>query len=159
MGSVDPISLNPGDGYTYNMASAAIPETTFYGYVEVSGDQPVAGVITTPNYGMLTGVIYEGDGVTPAQANNVSIYSFPNNDGFGGTHTLSDGSYFIGGLADNDYKMNIQVPYPWANQWFNGQANLDNADIFHVNMGDVYTANVVLQPGGRSPAQSTPATA
>ena len=56
------------------MDTAAFGEGTFAGYVDNRrSDQTVDGRITTPDYGLISGIVYESDGSTPLQINNVSV--------------------------------------------------------------------------------------
>ena len=69
-----PYNLPAGGSYAYDMDTAGFGEGTYAGYVVIGGDeQPVAGRITSPDYGLISGIVYESDGSTPLQINDVSV--------------------------------------------------------------------------------------
>jgi len=120
--------LPAGEAVVYSMDSAPFGEGTFAGYVEISSDQSLDGRILTPNYGLISGIVYESDGSTPLQINNVSVNRLSDDAGFGGIYNMSDGRFYVGGLPDDDFVVFVHAPYPWASQWYSGKTGRDQAD-------------------------------
>ena len=141
-------SLGDGQSAVYNLNNAGFGENNFFGYAMISSDQPVEATITTPDYGVVYGTIYEDDGITPFSADHIYINEWPSNNWHGGVYVLSDGSYYLGGLNDTDYTLGISPGYPWARQWYNGHTQYQDADVFPVSGGVSVTVDFVLQPGG-----------
>ncbi|MBP6803845.1 MAG: carboxypeptidase regulatory-like domain-containing protein [Chloroflexi bacterium] len=149
-GSDGPFLLAPGESMIYNMDSAAIGDTTFVGYVEIIGDQPAAGEITTPPYGIIQGFVFEDDGVTPAWVYGIgSRTPYPHQQQYGDTYVLGDGRYYLGGLPDDNYTLSVNAPYPWADQWYDGQFNENDAQRLPIVGAGTVSVTVILQPGGR----------
>ena len=147
--SEGPVTLTVGASAAYDLATAPWGETFFSGRVDILGDQPVNAAITTADSGMITGVIYETDGVTPLPGPSASLYGYPNQGGYGGIYNLSDGRYYLGGLPPGNYSLMIGPGYPWANQWYNNTFYHSEADPIAVGgPGSVVTIDVALQPGG-----------
>ncbi|MCB8983600.1 MAG: carboxypeptidase regulatory-like domain-containing protein [Ardenticatenaceae bacterium] len=150
VGSDNGYLLSPGQRLDYYMDSAAIGETTFVGIVEITGDEPLDAQITSPDYGIIQGTIYEDDGITPAWVHNVRSNSAPPNwQDYGNTYNLGDGRFYLGGLPDDNYNLWIQAPYPWASQWYNQRPNWEDADLLAISGAGTISVAVVLQPGGR----------
>ncbi|MCA9935494.1 MAG: carboxypeptidase regulatory-like domain-containing protein, partial [Anaerolineales bacterium] len=150
VGSDNGFLLSPGQRLDYYMDSASIGETTFVGIAEITGDEPLTAQITSPDYGIIQGTVYEDDGVTPAWVYNTSSNSAPPDwQNYGNTYNLSDGRFYLGGMPDNDYILWIQAPYPWASQWYNQHMYGDDADWLTISGAGTISVAVVLQPGGR----------
>lgn len=145
-----PYPLNPGQSMAYNMDTAVFGETTFVGYVTITGDEPFTGQITTPNYGLIQGIIVEDDGFTPAQVYNTgSRAPAPNWQEYGNTYNLGDGRFYLGGLPDGNYNLWVHAPYPWRSQWYNGHTAWQDADLLTISSAGTVNITVTLQPGGR----------
>jgi hypothetical protein len=71
VGSDGPYGLSPGDHLDYYVNDAPFGETTFVGYVDITGDEPVAGQINSPPYGIIQGIVVQDDGLTPTWLHNV----------------------------------------------------------------------------------------
>jgi hypothetical protein len=150
VGSDGPYGLDSGEHLDYYMDGAPFGETTFVGYVEISGDEPLTGQIISPPYGIIQGIVVEDDGVTPAWVHNVgSRAPAPDWQEYGSTHNLGDGRFYLGGLPDGDYNIWVHAPYPWASQWYNGHFDWENADYLSIIDAGIVSLTVVLQPGGR----------
>jgi len=118
VGSDGPYNVAAGGDVNYDMDTAPFGESTFAGYVIISGDEPLIGNITSPDYGLFSGIIVEDDGVTPYPNGIVHINHYADDILFGGTNNMSDGRFYIGGLPDDDYALWASVSYPWAHQWY-----------------------------------------
>ncbi|MBE2197986.1 MAG: DUF11 domain-containing protein [Anaerolinea sp.] len=147
-----PFTLNPGDHLDYYMHDAPFGETTFVGYVDITGDEPVAGQVISPPYGIIQGIVVQDDGVTLAWVYNVgSRAAYPDGQEYGNTYNLSDGRFYLGGLPDGDYNIWVHAPYPWTSQWYNGQPqwNWQDAEALNISGAGTVAITVTLQPGGR----------
>ncbi len=121
----------------------------FVGRVDIIGSQSVNGRIATPDYGVISGSLFESDGSTPLSNGNVEIFILPDFNYAGNIYSLSDASYYLGGLPDEDYALRLNAGYPWANQWYNGQVDGQSADAVAITGAAVITGvNFVAQPGG-----------
>ncbi len=144
-----PAPLAAGESQVFMLDNAPFGESNFYGSVYVSSDQPLTGEIVSPMSGAAGGVIYAPDGVTPVAMGGVSIFTHPSNDWFGNIYTLGDGSYYLGGLADTDYKLFLHGSYPWASQYYSGHVGMEEADVVAVHLGSLTSVDFILQPGGQ----------
>jgi peptide/nickel transport system substrate-binding protein len=152
VGSDGPFTLSPGDHLDYYMNDASFGETTFVGYVDITGDEPVDGQVISPPYGIIQGIVVQDDGLTPTWVHNVgSRAAYPDGQEYGNTYNLSDGRFYLGGLPDGDYNLWVHAPYPWARQWYNGhyQWNWQDADLLPISDEGTVAITVTLQPGGR----------
>ena len=145
-GSDGPFELNAGETMDYDMGNA--PMWNFTGWVIISGDQPLTGTITSPDYGMITGIVYDSGG-TPLSDKWVEINSYDGHEWYMGMDSLSDGSYYAGGLPDGSYMVSVRTDYPYARQIYNGHDFPNDADA--VSISSASTASGIdfyLQPGG-----------
>ncbi len=145
-----PYSLAPGASQSYDLESAPLCCDRFVGQVDILGSEPVTGAITSPEYGIISGYVYENDGTTPVSNVWVAVAIAHDYDWFGGGNSLSDGQYFVGGLPDNNYFANAAPGYPWARQWYQGKDNGSNPDQVSISSAAMVTSvNFILQPGGK----------
>jgi len=122
----------------------------FFGRIVISGDQPLTAIVTSPDYGYISGVVYEDDGVTTMPDMWISVNRDYDHQYYGDRTSLSDGSYYAGGLLDNNYIVTINPSYPWAKQWYNGQEQVQDADSVSISAGGIITGiDFTLQPGGQ----------
>jgi peptide/nickel transport system substrate-binding protein len=145
----DALGLNAGEAAVYDMDAAPFGEQTFVGYVEISSDQPIEGQILTPDYGLISGVVYGPDGSTPLQINGASVNRSSDDAWFGGVYGMSDGRFYLGGLPDGDFVIWAHASYPWANQWYDGKTSRDQADAVTISGANEAAIAVTMQPGGR----------
>jgi len=146
-------NLDPGASEYFSLENnAPFIEQTWVGGVSITSDQLFIGQIATPDYGWISGIVVKDDGVTPYDGteNHVSLSNFHNNDNYGDTHVLSDGRFYLGGLDFNQYRLFLNVAYPWASQWYDRHSNADyeQADAIDVPNPDPVTITVTLEPGG-----------
>ncbi|NIV35990.1 MAG: hypothetical protein GWN58_43025, partial [Anaerolineae bacterium] len=144
-----PYNLAVDESYTYDMATADFGVGTYAGYVVVGGEEPVDGRILTPDYGLISGIVYESDGSTPLQIDDVSVSRQSDDAYFGGIYVLSDGSFYIGGLPDDDFVVFAYASYPWASQWYSGRLSRDQADPVTISGAGETAIAFTMQPGGR----------
>jgi uncharacterized repeat protein (TIGR01451 family) len=147
-----PFTLGPGASMVHDTSGLGMYWSTYVGYLVLNSDQPLALHLDTPDYGIISGKLFQTDGVTPFTTGAwIEGHAAPYQDYFyGGTPLLSDGSYYLGGLPDGQYNLRAWVNYPWAAQWYNGYLFPEDADIVTIAAaGHVQDIDLVMQPGGR----------
>lgn len=144
-------SIAPGGSYTYVLANSPTLPGMWAGKVVISSAEPVSGQILSPDYGLISGRVFQSDGVTPLAGVYLNTRNWPdNNQDYGGANSLNDGSYFIAGLADGSYMLDANPGYPWAKQWYNGKSERNQADPLAISAAaDLLGIDFVLQPGGQ----------
>lgn len=143
-----PYVLAPGVAQTIHLDNAPFGEN-FVGWVEISGDQTVSGAIQTPDYGIITGRVFEDDGTTVYTDGSVNVNDYYNHEWAGGIYPLNDGRYYIGGLPDGDYHALVSPQEPWAQQWYNISSNVNGAIMLSISGANtIDSVNFILQPGG-----------
>ncbi|MBN1145886.1 MAG: carboxypeptidase regulatory-like domain-containing protein, partial [Anaerolineales bacterium] len=145
-----PFNLGADASLIYDMNTANIGISQFAGKVVIDGDQPITAMITSPDYGLIAGTVYEDDGSTPLTSAWIDIVSWPNGEiWYANPPVLSDGKYYAGGLPDGDYVVMAGAGYPWAKQWYNGHSEWRNADPVNISSASVENdIDFILQPGG-----------
>ncbi len=125
----------------------------FVGKAVIYSDQPLTAQITSPDYGMIGGRLFQADGVTPLTNGSTDIFIDRGNNWFegkGGYGVLSDGRFYIGGLPDNVYVLRAMVGYPYAQQFYSNKQSANDADSITISSGsDFSTADFTMHPGGR----------
>ncbi|MBN1641796.1 MAG: carboxypeptidase regulatory-like domain-containing protein [Anaerolineae bacterium] len=149
VGSEGPFNLDAGSSQVYAMSSAAFGETSFVGSVVIGGDQALDAAIASPEYGIIGGVVYQPDGMTPQQIQQLHLYRQWDNAWLGSTYNMGDGAFYLGGLPDGDAVLWVQAGYPWANQWYDGVMQGDQATWLTIAGANEVTIAVTLQAGGR----------
>jgi len=145
-----PYTLASGESRSIDMQSDnPVGRGYFVGWVVISSDEPIEGEITTPEYAYFSGFVYETDATTPITNVWVEVQGSDNQHYFGGNNTLSDGSFYVGGLAGGDYLFTAHPNYPWAKQWYYLQSENQSADPVSISAGG-YIAGIdfALEPGG-----------
>ena len=144
-------NLAPGGAQYFSMNSdAPFGENSWVGEVRITSDQLFIGQITSADYGWVSGIVVEDDGVTPVQANNASLNNFHNQNYYGSTVIMSDGRFYIGGLDFDQYDLWVQAPYSWASQWYDRHSNsdYDQREAIDVPNPNPVAITVTLEPGG-----------
>ena len=88
--------------------------------------------------GMVTGHVYEEDGVTPIDGMLVRAYSPTTRGLVDGSYTDYDGGYTIW-LGTGSYILTSQVKdrgYKWVDEWYNNKYSLEHADTVYVTAPD-----------------------
>jgi len=88
------------------------------------------------------------DGTNCLSNADVWVDEYENNDFNYGTQTDSDGYYTVTGVIPADYRIIASAGYPYAQQYYDGQETHDDAARVSIGLGDVFTANFALDPGG-----------
>ena len=96
--------LGPGQSKLIDLNHLNFPEPYFYGYVVISGYRTITARLVTPDFGLLTGTVYEPDEVTLATDTYLELTG-PN--GKGKAETLSDGKFYLGGMPPGEYKLAV----------------------------------------------------
>jgi peptide/nickel transport system substrate-binding protein len=145
-----PFVLDAAAALNYDMDTANTGADPFVGKVVIDGDQPLAGMITSPDYGVIAGTVYEDDSLTPLTSAWVDIRSWPNgSDWYANLPVLSNGEYYAGGLPDNSYIVQSGAGYPWARQWYDERSNGRDADPVTISSASLEDdIDFILQPGG-----------
>ena len=113
-----------------------------------------AGVTTTINAeltpaGIITGTVTaEGSGA-PLENVNVTAYEAATGDYVGSDTTNVSGTYHIGGLISDSYKLRFyDNSGAYLSEYYDDKPDLDSADPFSVTAGVTTTINAELTPGG-----------
>jgi len=107
------------------------------GLMIVEGDTITGISFTLDAGGMVTGHVYEEDGVTPIDGMLVRAYA-PNGGLVNGSWTGYDGSYAIW-LGTGSYFLTTQANVrgnKWVDEWYNGKYDRENADVVSVVVPD-----------------------
>jgi len=145
-----PFNLNPGESQSFDMGTSPFGGHHFVGWIIVSGNASVEGIITTLDYSYISGVVYEDDGTTIFGGVWVSLCTETDCDMGGGSSLYSDGVYYAGGLLDENYTVNATPDYPWAQQWYDNKHYPDQMDTVPISGGGNATGiDFILQPGGK----------
>ncbi|MFC1879763.1 carboxypeptidase regulatory-like domain-containing protein, partial [Chloroflexota bacterium] len=149
-GSDGPYSLAPGAALNYDMESASLPSIEYAGRVEIHGDEPLIGQITSPDYGLISGHVYEDNGATPIAGADIQVDSYPHSDyNYGNIVSLSDGAYYFGGLPDGSFYVHVSPGDEWAKQWYDGASDSQSATPVEIaGASTVIAIDFILQPGG-----------
>jgi peptide/nickel transport system substrate-binding protein len=140
--------LAPGAAHVYDMNSGSWASTTFTGRVVISASEPSEGRILSAPAGLISGKVFESDGITPlppAWGSLLSSYG----DWMGEIRVLSDGSYALGGIPDGSYVLHFQANSPWAKQFYDRKASFESADRITISGAAQFSdIDILMQPGG-----------
>ena len=120
--SADLVSVSAGGVATVNAALAAVPVS--YG--------SVAGTLTVEGSGGGLG------GVT------VKVWDASSGLLDGSVTTNAAGSYSVGGLVVDDYKVEFVAPSGYVGEWWSDESSWASADLVSVSAGGVATVNAAL---------------
>lgn len=145
--------LSPGSSYYLDLQDTPGIGDHFVGSVTAVATDLISGAILTPDYGMISGQVFDTDGITLLSYPWLDLHiDYGNNywEYRGGYSGRSDGHFYIGGLSDGMYILRVMKGYPYAVQFFSETVLPQEADRITITAGsDFLEANFIMQPGGR----------
>ncbi len=118
--------------------------------VSVTAGSPTTGInAALAAGGQITGTVTDASTSAPLGNVEVDVYG-PSGSLVTYTHTASDGTYEVPGLATGNYKVGFVPTETYLPQFYNGKANLATADPVSVTAGATTSAiNAALAAGGQ----------
>jgi hypothetical protein len=99
--------------------------------VEISG---IDAVLTAVAYGAISGRVTNKEGMALPQA-EVDVYGETGSTSHAECYTQEDGSYFISGLLDGNYKIEFHGSNLYFTEFYNDKADMASADLVSVSGG------------------------